>query len=254
MVSNSQAAKKGAAQSRDSLLDMHASVRNAPPQERYKFKPYPGSSHLWALAALEQFETDTRVLDIGSGSGALGQALGERGYQHCVAVEVDSEARKCANEIYLKAYSSVHELVGQQFEVILLLDVLEHIAHPAEFLKEVTELLASNGQLLLSVPNVAHWSVRVPLLLGWFEYSERGIMDKTHLQFFTRRRLRKFLADFPELYTVDWDASVEPFQFVLPEWLWGNALFAPLVQLRIWLGRKLPGLMAYQHLVALRKR
>jgi 2-polyprenyl-3-methyl-5-hydroxy-6-metoxy-1,4-benzoquinol methylase len=75
------------------------------------------------------------------------------------------------------------------FDVIVLSDVLEHLASPEPMLKLVRRGLADGGFLLLSVPNVAHWTIRLGLLAGRFEYEATGLCDATHLRWFTERSL-----------------------------------------------------------------
>jgi 2-polyprenyl-3-methyl-5-hydroxy-6-metoxy-1,4-benzoquinol methylase len=78
---------------------------------------------------------------------------------------------------------------------VLLADVLEHTRNPMSVLKKVGDWLAENGIIILSVPNVAHLSVRLSLLAGRFDYMERGILDKTHLKFFTRNSIDNLLKE-----------------------------------------------------------
>jgi len=77
----------------------------------------------------------------------------------------------------------------------LLLDVLEHMKDSDRLLEECKTALKINGLLVVSLPNVANITVRLKLLFGRFDYEERGIMDKTHLRWFTRRTARKLLED-----------------------------------------------------------
>jgi glycosyltransferase involved in cell wall biosynthesis len=76
---------------------------------------------------------------------------------------------------------------GPRFDSVLLLDVLEHVPDPQRVLAEVRRVLRPGGRLFVSLPNVANFTVRLSLLFGRFEYGDRGIMDRTHLRFFTRQ-------------------------------------------------------------------
>ena len=135
-------------------------AEDATPQERYLFKPHPGSSHTWAIGQLAGLPASARVLDIGSGSGAIGAALKEQGVQTVDAVEIDADARDHVKNIYNGVAESLSSFSGQRYDAILMLDVLEHMTDPKTFLAEVASYLSPNGFLLISVPNVAHWSVR----------------------------------------------------------------------------------------------
>jgi len=87
------------------------------------------------------------------------------------------------------------ELAGQKFDRVLLLDVLEHLMRPERLLAEAMNALNPQGRLIVSLPNVANIAVRLALLFGRFTYTERGILDRTHLRFFTRKTARRFLEE-----------------------------------------------------------
>lgn len=76
---------------------------------------------------------------------------------------------------------------GAAHQVVLAADVLEHVRDPERLLRQLHEVVASDGVVLASIPNVAHWYVRARVLLGRWDYDRRGILDRTHLRFFTRR-------------------------------------------------------------------
>jgi len=82
---------------------------------------------------------------------------------------------------------------GTRFDVVLLLDVLEHLRDPLAALNRARVLLAPNGRLIVSIPNVAHGAVRVSLMSGSFSYTETGLLDKTHLRFFDRRSVETLM-------------------------------------------------------------
>jgi 2-polyprenyl-3-methyl-5-hydroxy-6-metoxy-1,4-benzoquinol methylase len=71
------------------------------------------------------------------------------------------------------------------FDVIVFGDVLEHLSDPQQVLQDIKPYLNENGILVLSLPNIALWRIRIALLFGKFEYSDRGVLDRTHLRFFT---------------------------------------------------------------------
>ena len=225
-----------------------------PPLERYQEKPFNGSSHVWAIDRLSQLPRDTTLLDIGAGSGIMGRKGEEFGFPRRVAIEIDEGAQRHIAPFYSKVVSELEELSGERFDVVLLLDVLEHLPDPFSFLKSVENFVKPQGTILVSVPNIAHWSVRFPLLFGWFEYTDRGILDRTHLQFFTRRRFRELLKNCSQCSLVSESSSIEPIEFLLPTRIWENSLFQALSRVRVALAECLPGLLAYQHLGVLRKQ
>jgi hypothetical protein len=74
-------------------------------------------------------------------------------------------------------------------------DILEHLREPEKLLVKAREYLKPDGRIIISVPNITHWSVRLMILTGNFFYMERGILDRTHLRFFTRRSMKKLLEE-----------------------------------------------------------
>ena len=81
----------------------------------------------------------------------------------------------------------------EPFDVVIFSDVLEHVADPAELLRLAAKGLKPGGLVLISVPNVAHWSMRLHLLRGRFDYTEVGIRDATHLRWFTLNTIQGLL-------------------------------------------------------------
>jgi 2-polyprenyl-3-methyl-5-hydroxy-6-metoxy-1,4-benzoquinol methylase len=81
----------------------------------------------------------------------------------------------------------------ERFDVVTFGDVLEHLRDPAEVLTRVKPLIAPTGYLVASIPNVAHRSLRLSLLFGEFDYGDMGLLDRTHLRFFTIRTIEKMM-------------------------------------------------------------
>jgi 2-polyprenyl-3-methyl-5-hydroxy-6-metoxy-1,4-benzoquinol methylase len=138
---------------------------------------------------------DRKVLDVGCAGGTVTQALKRRGCR-VTGIEIDPDAAEraraaCDRVIVgdLDAMDLSAELEGEKFDVIIFGDIIEHLKSPAILLAQVRELLAPGGFIGVSVPNIAHASIRLMLLKGEFKYSEMGILDDTHLRFFTRESL-----------------------------------------------------------------
>lgn len=130
-----------------------------------------------------------RVLDLGCASGDLGAALTEAGFE-VTGVERDPAAARIASDrmhAVVQADLAELDLAGLQppFDALVLGDVLEHLADPAEVLEHVLPALADDGVLITSIPNVAHGSVALALLQGRWAYTPEGLLDATHLRFFT---------------------------------------------------------------------
>ena len=81
------------------------------------------------------------------------------------------------------------------YQLMLFGDTLEHVPDPASVLRRLRSQLADDGHLVVSIPNIANWTVRLQLLFGRFRYTDRGILDRTHLRFYTVATLPEMLAD-----------------------------------------------------------
>ena len=150
----------------------------------------PTTSH--SLAVL-MVEPGSFVLDIGAADGSVARPLVARGCR-VWAVESDPEAAAKAQSVCERVIVGDVERLdletaveSRRFDVVLLLDVLEHLRTPLVTLERARALLAPGGRIIVSIPNVAHGAVRVSLMSGNFNYTETGLLDKTHLRFFDRR-------------------------------------------------------------------
>jgi 2-polyprenyl-3-methyl-5-hydroxy-6-metoxy-1,4-benzoquinol methylase len=93
---------------------------------------------------------------------------------------------KTTRSLKTKVQFKLIEIKEQKFDVILIGDVLEHMVDPGKVLSELKKFLKPEGKFVISLPNVAHYSVRFGLLKGRWNMTNSGILDKTHLRFFTR--------------------------------------------------------------------
>lgn len=132
------------------------------------------------------------VLDVGCGSGSLSEAIHTRGYIVWGIEANKGAASKAAERIHnvvnadLTDMPAIKARIGQQlFDYIVFSDVLEHIYDPYVTLKEYLAFLKDGGCVLISLPNAVVWTNRIRFLFGRFEYSDTGVMDRTHIRFFT---------------------------------------------------------------------
>jgi 2-polyprenyl-3-methyl-5-hydroxy-6-metoxy-1,4-benzoquinol methylase len=139
------------------------------------------------------------VLDVGCGTGSLGAALKRRGVARVVGIETTPEAAEIArgrlDEVVVGDVEAVELPFGDgEFDTIVYGDVLEHLVDPWSLLRAHRRLLAADGRVVVSTPNVAHWRVVLALLRGRWRYTAGGVMDVTHLRWFTRETLEEMLA------------------------------------------------------------
>jgi 2-polyprenyl-3-methyl-5-hydroxy-6-metoxy-1,4-benzoquinol methylase len=142
----------------------------------------------------------SRVLELGPSSGYMTRVLAARG---CRVDAIEYSPADAA----LAAQSCVRMVVGSldddapwvdlrgPYDVAIMADVLEHLRAPETVLARVRNVLANDGVALISLPNIAHWRPRLALLFGRFDYTEMGIMDRTHLRFFTRKTTLAMIHD-----------------------------------------------------------
>jgi SAM-dependent methyltransferase len=140
-----------------------------------------------------------RVLDIGCGTGALGAELLRRGADTVVGLEAVPEAAARAREVLTDVIAGDVEAQAWSFEpgsfdCVVCADVLEHLRDPGALLSRVRPLIAPGGVLIASIPNVRHYSIFMMLAAGRWTYMPEGLMDSTHLRFFTWLEIKDLAA------------------------------------------------------------
>jgi methionine biosynthesis protein MetW len=139
-----------------------------------------------------------RVLELGCGTGSLCKIVADACRAEVVGIEPDSKRaeRAKARGVQVFVADLTEELIEKiaPFDIVLLADVLEHVPYPQAMLLLSRHALKPGGAVIISVPNVAHWSVRADLLRGKFRYQQFGIMDATHLRWFTAASIESLLA------------------------------------------------------------
>lgn len=158
----------------------------------------PGTSHRYMVELVGSNKT---VLDVGCATGYLAQTLNAFG-NTVSGVEYDPEAAKTAEQHMVRVdvadldHADLVEIAdGRTFDVVVFGDVLEHLRDPIPTLRQSRHLLKPGGYIVISIPNISHGDVRMSLLLGRFQYRNLGLLDNTHLRFFTRATLTELLSD-----------------------------------------------------------
>ena len=136
----------------------------------------------------------SRVLDVGCGTGSVSRIIADTRDAKIIGIEPDpcraTAARARGLQVHEQLFTPAVLQLLEAFDVIVFADVLEHVADPGNFLQLALRALLPGGRVIASVPNVAHWSVRLDLLRGRFDYQPVGIRDATHLRWFTAETVR----------------------------------------------------------------
>lgn len=162
------------------------------PPDEYDFKEGDGSSHAVMLQMLESLPP-ARILDLGCSGGLFAERARAAGH-HVTGVdylEIPGVRERTDRFLTADLERGLPLEVGSRYDVVVAGDIIEHLSRPHDILREIRGVLRPGGQVLLSVPNFGHWYPRVRVLTGSFGYDRRGILDNTHLRFFTRATLRR---------------------------------------------------------------
>ncbi len=132
------------------------------------------------------------VLDVGCGQGSLAAAIAQLGYEVWGIEQASYATAKASARIDhvldadLTDADAVRQRLGdQRFDRIVFSDVLEHVYDPLTVLRSYLDYLTPDGQVLISLPNIVNWQTRLAFLFGRFTYQDSGVMDRTHIRFFT---------------------------------------------------------------------
>jgi predicted TPR repeat methyltransferase len=160
----------------------------------YTFKDFEGSSHRILIELIRRFAPKGgTLLDLGAAGGELGAAVRDR-FDSTIGFEYDADRlgqlRSRFDQVVIADLETVRTLPSG-ISAIVLADIIEHLRNSTNLLSMVKRSLNSDGVLFLSVPNIANITVRLGLLFGIFEYRDRGILDFTHLRFFTMRTIKR---------------------------------------------------------------
>jgi predicted TPR repeat methyltransferase len=221
----------------------------------YTFKDFEGSSHRILISLVRRYAPQGgTLLDLGAAGGELGSSLREQftrtiGFEYNVDCLPQLSGR--FDQVVITDLERVKSLPSN-IDAIVMADVLEHLRSPAAALRLVRDAVAPDGHVFISVPNIANITVRLGLLLGIFEYHDRGILDHTHLRFYTLRTIRREIekAGFRILAV---RGSSVPIRLII-----GRFTPEPLLRLgeRVltWITRVWRSLFAYQIIVVAQKR
>jgi 2-polyprenyl-3-methyl-5-hydroxy-6-metoxy-1,4-benzoquinol methylase len=158
----------------------------------YELKQGDDTSHGRLLDWLEA-RRPSRILDLGCSDAALAEQLRVHGHR---VTGVDRKEHPGTTD-RLEAFvtgdldNGIPDAVGDDYDMVLAADVLEHVREPEQLLADARHRLRRGGSVVTSVPNFGHWYPRLRVALGRFDYDRRGILDRDHIRFFTRRSFER---------------------------------------------------------------
>lgn len=208
---------------------------------RFEGAPYHGHRML-VDAVLAHTQPGDHIFEGGISSGYLAAELAKAG-RRVDGVEIDPEAARRAEAVCERVVvGDLQELdmaeLREQYDVLLFGDTLEHLRDPGALLARLRSRLRVDGRLVVSIPNVANWSMRLGLLFGRWEYKDRGLLDRTHLRFFTKQTAVRLLEEAG--FRVESVVAAVPVPLV--KW-------KPIVALAHRIGNGWPSLFAYTFII-----
>jgi len=142
------------------------------------------------------------ILDIGCGKGILGEAIKKEKEAVVYGVDISLTAIKEARNRLDKAFCVdiekdlkdwPPEIKTRKYDVIVISEVLEHLLYPEKLLENIKKMSHSRTEIIITVPNILFWKNRFKIFFGKFEYTDEGIMDRSHIHFFSWKSLQDLL-------------------------------------------------------------
>ncbi|MCJ8331233.1 MAG: glycosyltransferase [Lentisphaeria bacterium] len=215
--------------------------------EKYQLKKNKYSSHQRLINAVGELEKGQAILDIGCGSGFLAKHLIEMGHSVTgVDIYYSKEAEEaCTRFEVFDLEAGLGLKRDEQFDVIILADILEHMRHPDQLLFLVRKHLKPDGIVIASTGNVANIYIRLSLLIGDFSYTERGILDRTHYRLFTLKSFRETIQSCG-FKKIRQSCCPIPFENIIPKWPKIASIISFFYMFGVWVW---PSLFAYQVII-----
>ena len=194
------------------------------------------------------------LLDLGCGNGTIFKENANKvkivGIDENPDTKLDYYSEVISSSI--DEFSQIREIGLVKFDIIVAADILEHCANPEAILIFYTNFLKPNGKIIISVPNVANVFIRFLLLFGIFNYTDKGILDRTHLRFFTKKSITTLIKKVG--FKIDRILfSIIPFELVLPGLIYFKRE-SVLRKITYSLTRLRPTLFAYQFIIVANKK
>lgn len=211
----------------------------------YRLHRDPRSSHQQISRRVRELARGP-ILDVGAAQGMLGELLGGSGLVIDAVEPYAPWANACQPHYRHVVVGTIEQapIPDQKYRTIVCADVLEHTSDPVAVLRRIQQVAAPDAVYLISVPNVAHIAVRLMLLCGRFPKMQRGILDKTHLQFLTLDTAKALLAQ-ADLKVQRFSGTPIPLDELWPTGE-GSQVYNQLMHLQHGMVRLFPRLFAMQ--------
>lgn len=160
------------------------------PMQLYPLKLGYLSSHTMAI---KNVKSNSSVIDIGGGQGLIARELKKKSCYIAGIDQCELQNTDFYDEYFQKDIDTADfDFDFSKFDTILMLDIIEHLSNPEEFLDNLRKRTGLNQpNIIVTSPNIAFWIIRLQLLLGQFNYGKQGILDKTHKRLFTFKTIKK---------------------------------------------------------------
>lgn len=223
--------------------------------EIYQFKDFAGSSHRLLIQLIRRHASGrARLVDLGAAGGELGAALRDR-FEKTFGFELDpnemAPLKQRFSQVIIADLERLTKL-PRNIDAVVLADVLEHLRNPAELLRLVNDSLSEEGRVFISVPNIANITIRLGLLAGIFTYRDRGILDHTHLRFYTRKTIRQEV-ERAGFIIEEMRGSAIPIRLIIGRWM-PEVMLRPMEAMLAAVTQWWRALFAYQFVIAARPR
>ncbi len=229
-----------------------ASMMNTTTSGDIHYRPHqdPRSSHQQIAKLVRELAGErgyAPVLDVGCAQGMLAQAVAGSAAIVLDGIELNEQWAARARPHYRQVFTAPAEaapLKDREYRLVVCGDVLEHLADPVATLRRLRQASAEDAKFIISLPNIAHLAVRLMLLAGKFPKMERGPLDKTHLQFLTRKTATQML-ERAGLKVERASCTGLPIDEIWKNGQ-GSLIFRGLVRSQHLMLDLMPGLLAYQ--------
>jgi SAM-dependent methyltransferase len=229
---------------------------NLPSHNPYTFKGSdPFGSHA-QIADLVKTYNAKKILDVGCNDGFIGRALeASRWKGSLVGIDIMPEMKRIVGKFGYKDFIKVDletELnkVKGRYDGIVFGDILEHVTNSEEVLTHMRRLLTPGGICIITLPNVANIYIRLQLLLGKFDYTDRGILDQDHKHLYTKKSAIELIKNCG-MGVLRYESTPIPLPLVSPVFRKGAVMF-PAYELFYKISRLRPTVFGFQHLLVCR--